>query len=258
MKQHRFLLFTCIIFVLTVFLGVPENSQTQAIVSRIIVEEIDTVDTRFVQDTDYPDITFYVVPVNETGVPIQGLTEADFDLREDGSPVENFTVEEIEDPNIIISLMLLLDISGSMRGDLADLRESTIALFDYLELTDRTAVIAFNEMADGTAVDLSDPFPQINPDREMDFTSDGGALINLITGIEIEQNAGTPLYDALFKGIRLTTIRTDFGRRAVILMTDGVDEDRFGRQPGSRVADAATVIQEAQRHNIPVFTILDF
>jgi VWFA-related protein len=231
------------------------TAYTQTAASRLVVEAIAQDETPHVMDVNYPDMVVYVTPVNETGVPLGGLNESHFTLREDGVPVDRFTVEHLVNPDQRISVMLLLDISGSMRNDMAALKESALEFFQHLELGDQVAVIAFNELADGTAVDLGDPFPRIHPDREMDFTTDGGALINLINALETEQYAGTPLYDALFKGIRMTAMSTTFGRRAVIVMTDGVDESRQGRTPGSRIADPATVIAEAQRHKIPVFTI---
>ncbi|MBU0704890.1 MAG: FHA domain-containing protein, partial [Chloroflexi bacterium] len=76
----------------------------------------------------------------------------------------------------------------------------------------------------------------------------------------LDQKIGwdTPLYDAIYKGVKMVAAEP-VGKRAVIVMTDGRDE-RDNAQ-GVAVKDAGSVstpddpINEANRHNIPIFPI---
>jgi hypothetical protein len=136
-----------------------------------------------------------------------------------------------------------------MKGKpLEDAKDAAIRLLDRLGPQDRAAIIAFAD-----EVNLEEPFPQLDPDREHDFTTDKEPLYRLIEGLEAGGN--TPLYDALYKAVRLAA-REPAGNRAVLLLTDGRDEVLGGpRGSGSRVADEDTPIREANRARVPVFTI---
>ncbi|MGQ9556087.1 MAG: vWA domain-containing protein [Anaerolineae bacterium] len=81
--------------------------------------------------------------------------------------------------------------------------------------------------------------------REMPFTNDAGRLLNVVNFLEVEGNSGTPLYDAVYRAIKVTAQQP--GRRAVIVMTDGSNV-------GSTLKDGDPIV-EAQRQHIPVFTI---
>lgn len=221
-------------------------------------DNLDNDETSQVQDIDFPNITFNITPVNESGVPIGGLAATNFSLREDGKPVDAFNVTQFEDADQGISIMLVLDASASMRDSWEELRTAAIDLYNYLDLQptkDESALIAFSVLEDEYLVDLSDPFPIINPEREVGFTVDTNLILNTITAIEIKGDDGTPLYDALYKGARMATTARN-ARRAVILMTDGVDADRAGvENNGSNVYDANTVLAEIRGFGVPIFTI---
>jgi len=132
-----------------------------------------------------------------------------------------------------------VDTSGSMEGQpLADAQQAARTLVEQLGEEDEVAFIAFSGAVD---LDSADPAREHNP------TADRNTVAGLIDGLTA--GGGTPLYDALYKGV-LWAQQATLGNRAVILLTDGVDED-----PGSVVASAETAIQEATRANVPVFTV---
>ena len=230
------------------------SASGQTTVSRLEVEAV--------SDEGFPTVMFDMTPVNDTGVPIPDLGKSDFTLLEDGNVVNarHYSVSQsISDEPIY--LMLVLDISGSMTDSLADLRSAAITLFENLRPQDQVAIIGFNDLDDDPlsgGVDLSDPFPVLDENREIAFTSDKGALTNFINlNLQIvDDNAGTPLYDAIYKGVRmLDEEKSTFGRRSVIVLTDGVDMDRTGETAGSVFADEALVISEVQKRELPVFTV---
>lgn len=221
---------------------------------RITLTQVDTDDTPLVEDDAFPTVAVEAVPVNEFGMPVMGLTAADFTLTEAGRPV-SFTFEPRNGPEIPLSILVVLDVSGPMQPHLADIRTAVNTLYPVLEQTDESGILAFSTLADGTTVNLGEPFPQLLPGREMNFTSDEGALINLVNALQVEEDAGTPLYDALFKGIRMAATQAFYERRAVVLITNGQDVAGNGSVPGSRAINADTAIEEARRSRIPIFTV---
>lgn len=191
--------------------------------------------------TYFPEVAVPVTVRDANGVPWPDLTRDNFVILEGSidSPRPITGVSTQVNPEAQLSLMLVIDVSGSMRGEpLANAKAAAISLLQQLGPQDQAALIAFADQIDQDSLDAT---------REMGFTTDKAALIALIDGLEAD--GGTPLYDALYKGVRLTD-QTDLGHRAILLLTDGVDED-----PGSRWASQESPIQEAQRANLPVFTI---
>lgn len=213
--------------------------------------------TARVDDADFPQLRLTTTPMSDSGVPIGGLTTADFSVSENGAPVDDLVVSERVDPNQGISVVLVLDVSGSMVDDIDALRAATATLYDQvLQQTDESAIITFAALEDGRGVNLGDPFPQLLEGREANFTNDEGLLRNLINGLVINPGDGTPLYDAIYKGARLALADASNSRRVVIVMTDGVDEDRQGTaEAGSLVYDRDNVIEELRELNVPVFTV---
>lgn len=224
---------------------------------RMEFDRLDNDATPNVQDAGFPQLGLIFTPMNQSGVPIDGLRPGDFSLRENGAPVDNFTLTEMSDPNQGISVVLVLDVSGSMSEDIDALRAAAATLYDtVLQQTDESAIITFAVREDGTGVNLSDPFPQMVQGIEEMFTNDEGRLKNLINAILIDESAGTPLYDAIYKGARLARDKAANSRRVVIVMTDGVDANRQGvPEEGSTIYDRNSLIEELRALNVPVFTV---
>jgi len=201
--------------------------------------------------TAFPQVFLDVTVRDAYGVPIPGLTTADFDVSEDRTLKSRPIVDVRPRVNdqVQIAVVLALDISGSMAGGpLADAQAAAIAFVDRLGSQDQAALLAFAD-----AVNLDAPFPQLDPTREHGFTGDKAALFAVINGLKAGGN--TPLYDAAYKAIRLAAGQPP-GNRAVLLLTDGRDETLGGpRGSGSKVANEDTPIREANRTNVPVFTI---
>jgi Mg-chelatase subunit ChlD len=220
---------------------------------RPLLRPIEKDDTPQVGDQTFPEVAVEVRVVNEFNAPVRGLDAADFVLSEAQTPVD-FALTPLNDAGQPVSLLLLLDISGSMQDQLSPLRQAAILLYDALEQSDESGVIAFAATADGAAVDLTEPI-QFAPGRERPFTSDEGALINHINALQVEEDAGAPLFDALFKGVRLAATQAQHEPRAVILITNGRDVSRDGDGMGSRFVTGDMVIEEARRARIPLYTI---
>ena len=216
-----------------------------------------TDETQQVDDADFPLLRLTLTPMTAAGVPVGGLSSGDFSVQEGGVPIDDFTITERVDPNQGISVVLVLDVSGSMRDDIDALRAAAATLYDQvLQQSDESAIITFAATADGAAVNLSDPFPQLTAGREAGFTNDEGLLKNLINGLIVNDGDGTPLYDAIYNGARRAREEANNSRSVVIVMTDGVDESREGvAEEGSRFFDREGLFDELRALNVPVFTV---
>jgi VWFA-related protein len=189
----------------------------------------------------FPQVALTVTARDANGVPVPGLDARAFEVNEDRAPQARpiTAVEPVTNPDLPVCVALVVDVSGSMAGQpLADAQNAARALVEQLGAEDEVAFIAF-----AGAVDLDG----LDPAREHPPTTDRRVVMALID--DLAAGGGTSLYDALYKGV-LWAEEATLGHRAVILLTDGVDE-----APGSAVASDETPIQEATRANVPVFTI---
>jgi VWFA-related protein len=223
------------LFILAFALALPARAQQTPAELSIHVTGADV--------SDFPRVKLTVTVRDANGVPVPGLEkdgrafEVNEDRRPEARPIES--VEPAVNYELPVGLVLVVDISGSMAGQpLADAQAAARTLVESAGEEDEVAFIAFE-----SSVDLDG----LEPAREHPPTTDRRVVEALIDSLEA--GGGTPLYDALYKGVRWAQEAT-LGHRAVILLTDGVDED-----PGSAVASQETPIQEATRANVPVFTI---
>jgi len=207
---------------------------------------IDNLDT-----ASYPDMKAAVTVRDANGVPIPDLSTDSFELIEDGKvSFKPAQVSTQVNPDAVVSVMLVIDISGSMRGKpIEEAKRAAHAFIDKLNPNDRAGIIAFAD-----EIDLNN----LVVGKEIGFTTDKNALRNLVDQLDTRIGWNTPLYDAIYKGIDLTS-KEPSGKRVVVVMTDGRDErDNAKGTPvpneGSRFAPDDP-INEATRQGIPVFTI---
>ena len=138
------------------------------------------------------------------------VTASDLAVFEDG--VEQ-TIEGFEESLTPLSMMLVLDSSGSLRRDQEAVMEAARAFARQLPGKDRVGVITF-------------------ADRPM-LTQDLSTVREFILAAigRYQAAGGTALYDAIADA--LTRLRKTEGRKAIVLLTDGRDEDNPGTGPGS-------------------------
>jgi VWFA-related protein len=213
------------------------------------------VEVRF-EDTDptnFPTISTLVTVLDPEGLPITGLDASNFSVFEDGQQVPVSRVDPVVNPDVKIAVALVIDISGSMYGTkIQDAKAAASTFVSGLGPNDLVAVIGFRGK-DGE-VNLDEPFPQINPDREIDFTNDKTQVQALIDLLDVPspQAGRTPLYDGLFKAIRMTSSASGVDYRLVMAFTDGNEKCK---DCGGSVLKQDDPITRAQKDDIPVFTI---
>jgi len=197
--------------------------------------------------SQFPEVQTLIAVTNNHGVPITGLKKDQITVTEDGVQVAVDKLKPVVNENVQIAVALVVDISGSMAGKpLDDAKMAANTFIDKLALQDQGAIIAFR-----TAVNLDEPFPQIDHTKEADFTLDHGLLHNLVNSFTATLGEGkTCLYDATFKAVKMTESQKA-GRRAVLVLTDG----RETPSEGCSVLKADDPVNEARQSGVPVFTV---
>ncbi len=170
-------------------------------------DEILSVDTTLI---DVP-----LIVLDKTGKPILNLKSSDFTIYEDGAKQE---LSDFSTTSAPFEIALLLDTSGSTRGDLRLIQRAAANFLSSLRSGDRVSIIAFKTgIKDGKQVAASYVLANLTNDR----VKLNNALVDMKT------SNGTPYYDGL-----LTIVEEIFndkpeeqfrGRRAIVALTDGVD-----------------------------------
>ncbi len=154
-----------------------------------------------------PLIEFTVSDANNRYLDI---SRDDLTVREDG--VEQY-VDSFQEAIAPVSMVLVLDQSGSMRRVADGVKEAAYRFVGSIRTEDSLAVALFAD----------------RPVLIQDLTKDKEEAIAAID--QYVASGGTALYDALALGMeRLQRVR---GRRALVVMTDGRDENDAGTAPGS-------------------------
>ncbi|HUD73290.1 MAG TPA: VWA domain-containing protein [Dongiaceae bacterium] len=150
-----------------------------------------------------PDqVALSVSVADRDGRPIRGLGLKDFLVREAGAPQ---TLLEARPDDRPLSLVVLIDVSSSLRPYWNVLRDAAPAMAKTLRKQDALRVVAFS----GPACLVQD------------FTNDATQVARSMRRFT-EWGGGTSLYDTL-AAVGTEMAWTRDGRQAVVLVTDGVD-----------------------------------
>lgn len=190
-----------------------------------------SIDQVIVPEQGGAGIIALVSAIDIDGRPIGGINE--FELNVDGIGVPLGSVQAVTDEDAGIAVLILLDVSGSMKGEPITQAKRAAALFvEGLREADVAAVVPFGSRVPQEAV----------------FLSDRQALAASVDSIQAEANLGTALYDSLARALEFTAT-APVPRQAMILLTDGRDlpaVSNHGRE---------NALQAAATAGIPIFSI---
>jgi Ca-activated chloride channel family protein len=175
-------------------------------------------------------VAVYATVQDADGRLVSNLTQADFEIRDEGRPVEITTFSSEIVP---ITVALLLDMSGSMSDEFLLVRRSTEHFFSTLLPVDRVRLGTF-----GVEVSLS---PHLTGDR---------AILDRVLAEEVWPGGGTPLWTAIEHGI--TSLASEPGRRVILTLTDGADSCGFG---GGVCASRRDVERAALQYHFMLYAI---
>jgi Ca-activated chloride channel family protein len=143
-------------------------------------------------------------------------------------------VESFQEALAPVSIILTLDQSGSMRRATDAVKDAAHRFVASLRPTDTLGVSLFADSA------------TLTQDLTKNRDEAGEAIDQYVS------RGGTALYDAL--GLGLERLRRVDGRRALVVLTDGRDENDAGTAPGS-VRPFNDVLRLAQEIDVTVFAI---
>ena len=196
----------------------PSDLSTEDLVFVNAPDNLEEIEVDFVE--------LYTTVLDKSKRPVEGLTQGDFQVLEDGVAQELLRFDQVRD--LPIHAAIMLDTSASMEGGLVQAQEAALHFFEQaVTPKDRAAIVTFND----------------HPDLAAKFTNDTTSLAAGLAGLKAER--GTALYDSLiftlyyFNGIK--------GQRAILMLSDGKDESsRF---------DFDDALEYARRAGVAIYVI---
>ena len=177
-------------------------------------------------------VRVFTTVTGNDGRLVTTLTQSDFEVRDDGKAQPIALFDNSPQP---IRLIVLLDVSGSMEGNLPLLRAAADQLVTRLQPHDMARLGTFGrEVAIGPT-----------------FTRDSGELLRALPAA-IDPNAPTPLWRAVDDAI------TAFGdarddRRVVLVLSDGHDSGPVGF--GGRYVSQVEVMDRARNEDVMIYAV---
>jgi Ca-activated chloride channel family protein len=177
-------------------------------------------------------VRVFVTVTDRDGRLVTTLTQDNFEARDEGKPQPITQFDNTPQP---IRLIVMLDVSGSMEGNLPLLRAASAQLFARLGKDDVARVGAF-----GHEVTISPSFT--NDRREL-----GSALPTTIA-----PDAPTPLWRAIDEALGAFE-KGDERRKVILVLSDGKDTGplSFRQRPASQ----AGVIDRARSEDAMIYAI---
>ena len=179
-------------------------------------------------------VTGDLVPIFATVVDkserlVTTLKQDDFQIIDNGKPQPIVVFDNSPAP---IRLIVLLDVSGSMKGNLPLLKAASQQLFAKLGPADAARVGFF-----GNEITISPV-----------FTNQSAQLMAAMP--EQIEDAPTPLWEAVDKAI--TELKGIEQRRVVLVLSDGADS---GYRPGKKFYNQLDIVDRARQEDVMVYAV---
>ena len=169
--------------------------------------------------------------VESGGRLVPDLTREDFEVRDNGKPQPITVFSSEVQP---ISVVMMLDRSGSMKGNFAIVEAAGEAFVRALLPEDKARVGSFAENI------------QIDPEN---FTGDKRELIRVLR-TKLQEQGPTPLWNSVDAAI--ASLKAQDGRRVVLVFTDGADNPQNFKLNNMSFMD---IMVRAQRSDVMVYAI---
>lgn len=176
-------------------------------------------------------VAVYATVTDGDGRLVPDLNQEDFEVRDNGKAVPIAVFSKEVQP---ITLVMMLDRSGSMRGNFQLVDQSAEAFVRAMQPADKAKIGSFAEKV------------QLDPEE---FTSDQAALIKILR-TRLQQRGPTPLWNAM--DMSVNQLKAQSGRRVILLFTDGADNPMNFKLNNMSFMD---VQRRAQESDVMVYAI---
>ncbi len=210
----------------------PRNRVLKAILRDhegvLLREEISSYKFDDVQSVNVIEMAIPIAVLDRNGNYVKGLSKDNFELYEDNKLIEISYLNLINKRKGDFHLILLIDISSSMKDKMDYIKDAAkMFLEDLMKKNDKAIVIFFNhEVIEDT-----------------DFSSDINELVNSIS-LAFPFGA-TSLYDSIAHCINL--VKGVSGRNIIVVFSDGEDNSSF--------IDPYTLMKKAEKSNTEIYSI---
>ena len=177
-------------------------------------------------------VRLFVTVTDRDGRLVTTLKQDEFEIRDEGKPQPITLFDNSPQP---IRLIVMLDVSGSMEGNLPLLREASQELFKRLRPDDGVRVGMF-----GNDISISST-----------FTHDPNELRAALPRA-ISPDAPTPLWRAIDEAMSAFGEERD-DRRVILVLSDGKDSGPIGFR--QRVVSQVEIIERARKEDVMVYGI---
>lgn len=189
-------------------------------------------------DNDVVKVDTSIVTIDATvsGTTVPTLGKADFKIYEDGQEQEITVFDASDSP---FDIVLLLDLSGSTSDKIGLIKKTTKHFIETKRDADRVAIVTFNS---GQNV--------VSP-----LQADKAKLLDAIS--RIKGNGASQVWDSEKFAMDLLKRDSPAGRRkAIVVMTDGIDNDLYyALGPGSSIL-FADLLEDIRNNQVSIFPIL--
>jgi VWFA-related protein len=176
------------------------------------------------------DVKMVVSVLDEQGLPLRGLTKANFKLTVEGKEIRDFSIQPTSSAKTALSLILGIDVSGSMKGTpLAEAKRAASIFLDEIDKGNFLALMAFGS----------------NVRFLTDFTENRHEVREAMESLSAD-DASTWLYQATYDSLEKASAAPT-SRVAIVLLTDGRDEGSPRNQED--------VLAKIRRIQVPVYTL---
>ena len=179
-------------------------------------------------------VRVFVTVTDRDGRLVTTLEQSHFEVRDEGKPQPITLFDNTPQP---IRLVVMLDVSGSMEGNLPLLRNAAEQLFARLRPDDVVRVGTF-----GRDVEISPIFT-----RDVDLLR--SALPKMIA-----PDAPTPLWRALDEALSAFDNEGD-ARPVILVLSDGKDSGLFDFSLSARPVSQAEIIDRAHSESVMIYAI---
>ena len=225
MKRFVIILISLVILLNLSFLSYANSQAPPNVVVDNYQVSIGDIDYKF-----FPNIKLIVSIIDKDGKPVTNLTKKDFSIYENNEKRKITRVNFLGSKPKPLSVLLVLDRSSSMVNEpIKKLKEAANYFVDLIPNEWKVGVISF-----GT-----------NVTYDVGFTSDKNLIKEKINSIQSGGN--TPLYKTIINSIDY--IKNDINRGAIILFTDGVNDEQIAS------ATKEDAINAANNSIVPIYTI---